>query len=84
MADGLIQLGVKATATDDGMIIWGGDIHGGEVVSHGDHRIAMAFAIAGLRATGTITIHDCENVNTSFPGFVTLAQKLGLKIEAGE
>jgi 3-phosphoshikimate 1-carboxyvinyltransferase len=50
----------------DGMVIKGGTIGGGSVVSHGDHRIAMSFAMAGLRATSTIEIQDCENVNNYF------------------
>ncbi|MBK9130694.1 MAG: 3-phosphoshikimate 1-carboxyvinyltransferase [Gammaproteobacteria bacterium] len=54
---------------------------GGEVESHGDHRIAMAFAVAGFRAAGPIRIRDCKNVDTSFPGFVGLARKSGLKIK---
>ena len=83
MADGLKILGVDATATPDGMIIHGGaPIGGGTVQSHGDHRIAMAFSIAGLRANGTITIHDCANVNTSFPTFVSLANGLGLSVRS--
>ncbi len=82
MADGLAALGVQAQATPDGMIIEGGPIAGGGVDSHGDHRIAMAFAMAALRAQGTIEIHDCANVNTSFPGFVTLAANAGLAIES--
>ena len=83
MADGLQTLGVDATVTDDGMIIQGkttDSIGGGEVVSHGDHRIAMSFSIAGLRATAPITVQDCENVNTSFPEFRDLATQLGLKL----
>ena len=84
MADGLQVLGVDAVATDDGMIIQGGQLGGGEVISHGDHRIAMAFAIAGLRAQSEITILDCTNVNTSFPPFVELAAGLGLSIESKE
>lgn len=80
MADGLQILGVSAEPTADGMIIQGGTIGGGEVISHGDHRIAMSFAIAALKASKSITIHDCENVNTSFPGFKILAQQLGLNI----
>jgi len=80
MADGLQQLKVKVEPTPDGMIIRGGEIEGGEVISHGDHRIAMAFAIAGLRSKAPIVIHDCENVNTSFPEFVSLAGELGLDI----
>lgn len=82
MADGLRILGVDATPTPDGMVVRGGVMSGGEVESHGDHRIAMAFSIAGLRASGPITIQDCANVNTSFPTFVELAQRLGLSVEA--
>ncbi|MGD9889399.1 MAG: 3-phosphoshikimate 1-carboxyvinyltransferase [Halothiobacillaceae bacterium] len=82
MADGLLALGVEAQPTPDGMVIRGGAFHGGTVTTHGDHRIGMSFAIAALRATGAITINDCENVNTSFPGFVELAQSAGLSIQA--
>jgi len=83
MADGLQQLGVDATPTLDGMIIEGGRVAEGCVDSHGDHRIAMAFAMAALRSQGEIEILDCENVSTSFPGFVELAAKAGLSIESG-
>jgi len=81
MADGLQALGIDAQPTPDGMVINGGTLGSGEVNSHGDHRIAMAFSIASLRAGGPITIHDCANVNTSFPNFVNLANGAGLKIE---
>lgn len=80
MADGLQILGINAQPTADGMVIQGGEIGAGEVVSHGDHRIAMSFAMSALRATGEIVIRDCANVNTSFPGFVSLAQGMGLAI----
>ena len=80
MADGLNTLGIQATPTADGIVIEGGRLQGGEVDSHGDHRIAMAFAIAALRAAGTITIGDCANVATSFPGFAATAAVLGLRI----
>jgi 3-phosphoshikimate 1-carboxyvinyltransferase len=50
------------------------------VDSHGDHRIAMSFAMAALRANGEIRIDDCANVNTSFPGFVDLAASAGLLV----
>jgi 3-phosphoshikimate 1-carboxyvinyltransferase len=80
MADGLTALGVDARAHDDGMTIVGGPIGAGEVASHGDHRIAMAFAIAGLRAAGQVRISDCANVATSFPGFATLAAEAGMAI----
>ncbi|NBV75126.1 MAG: 3-phosphoshikimate 1-carboxyvinyltransferase [Methylococcaceae bacterium] len=80
MADGLQVLGVDAQATEDGMIINGSPIGSGRVDSHGDHRIAMSFSIAGLRASGAITIDDCANVNTSFAEFKDLATSLGLKL----
>jgi len=82
MADGLIALGIDARPVDDGMTIHGGQLTGGRVDSHGDHRVAMAFAIAGLRANGAITIDDCANVDTSFPGFAASAAACGLRISA--
>ena len=81
MADGLQTLGIHAEATPDGMIIEGGALGSGCVDSHGDHRIAMAFSVAALRARGEIEIRDCANVNTSFPGFVELAGDAGLSID---
>jgi 3-phosphoshikimate 1-carboxyvinyltransferase len=81
MADGLTALGIDARPTPDGMVIQGGSFRGGVVDSRGDHRIAMSFSIAALRASGTIEIHDCANVATSFPNFVELARTLGLDIE---
>ena len=80
MADGLNTIGIKAEATPDGMIIQGGKIQGGIINSHGDHRIAMAFTIAALRANESITVTDCANVATSFPNFVKLAQQVGINI----
>jgi 3-phosphoshikimate 1-carboxyvinyltransferase len=81
MVDGLQQLGIQAVAKPDGVEIRGGALGGGQIASHADHRIAMSFAIAGLRASETIQIDDCANVNTSFPGFVGLARAAGLRIE---
>lgn len=81
MADGLMTLGIDAKPTADGIVIEGGVIGSGEVDSHGDHRIAMSFAIAGLQAGGSIQINDCANVATSFPGFISLATQAGLNIE---
>jgi 3-phosphoshikimate 1-carboxyvinyltransferase len=80
MADGLTTLGIKAEPTPDGIIIQGGQIGSGRVVSHGDHRIAMSFAMAALRASGSIEIEDCANVATSFPDFTGLAHGAGLHI----
>ncbi|WP_258868184.1 3-phosphoshikimate 1-carboxyvinyltransferase [Alkalilimnicola ehrlichii] len=82
MADGLVALGIDARPQPDGIRIRGGQLTGGRINSHGDHRIAMAFAMAALRANGAITIDDCANVNTSFPGFVELAQTAGLQVAA--
>jgi 3-phosphoshikimate 1-carboxyvinyltransferase len=80
MAAGLKRLGVSVTETPDGIVIQGGTIAGGEVDSRGDHRIAMSFSMAALRATGAITIRDCKNVDTSFPGFAALAGSAGLQV----
>jgi len=80
MADGLTELGIDAQATADGIVIKGGRLGGGTVESHGDHRIAMAFSVAVLRAESAININNCANVNTSFPGFVKIASTAGLRI----
>ena len=80
MADGLAVLGVDARPTPDGVVIQGGPMGGGRVDSHGDHRIAMAFTIAALRANGEIRIDDCANVDTSFPRFVELAAGVGARV----
>lgn len=84
MADGLVTLGVKAEATPDGIVIEGGPIGGGEVESHGDHRIAMSFTVAALRASDDIVIKNCANVATSFPTFIELAQKAGIQLSVSE
>jgi 3-phosphoshikimate 1-carboxyvinyltransferase len=84
MADGLRALGVDATPTPDGMVIEGrgaGPVFAaGEVTSHADHRIAMSFTIAALRAGGPLLIRDTANVGTSFPGFPALAARAGISI----
>jgi 3-phosphoshikimate 1-carboxyvinyltransferase len=89
MAEGLRALGVQATPTPDGMVIVGrgseaGVFASGEIEAHADHRIAMSFAMAGLRARGVLTVRDTLNVGTSFPGFETLARAAGLRIEGSE
>jgi 3-phosphoshikimate 1-carboxyvinyltransferase len=95
MAAGLQTLGVEAHVRADGILIRGRAddearpgaaagagalLGGGRVDSHGDHRIAMAFAMAALRAGAPIEIDDCANVATSFPGFAALAAGAGLGI----
>lgn len=84
MADGLLALGVDAQPTADGIVITPGAIGSGEIWSHGDHRIAMSFAVASLRASGPIRIHGAEHVATSFPGFVELANSVGFNIQVIE
>lgn len=84
MADGLSALGIQVQTLPDGIIVQGGSLQGGQIVSHGDHRIAMTFAMAGLVADGPVTVEDCANVATSFPGFAAAARDLGLDIQAGE
>ncbi|SDK85962.1 3-phosphoshikimate 1-carboxyvinyltransferase [Modicisalibacter muralis] len=89
MADGLGVLGVANTLYADGIDIVGRlegegsdgpSYAGGHIDSLGDHRIAMAFTVAGLRASGEIVIDDCANVATSFPDFVGLACRVGLGV----
>lgn len=82
MCDGLRSLGISAIALPDGARILGGRLRGGVVDAHGDHRVAMSFAMAGLRAEQPITILDCANVQTSFPGFADLAAGAGLRLRA--
>jgi 3-phosphoshikimate 1-carboxyvinyltransferase len=84
MSAGLKVLGVVHSVLPDGMRIEGRGtgpaFGGGEIDSFGDHRIAMSFAIASLRAAQSMSIRDVANVATSFPGFVALARSAGLDI----
>jgi 3-phosphoshikimate 1-carboxyvinyltransferase len=80
MAAGLRVLGIEIAETPDGAIIRGGRFGAGNVDSAGDHRCAMSFALAGLRAGGEVHIGDCANVATSFPGFRRLANECGLDL----
>ncbi|HXV40081.1 MAG TPA: 3-phosphoshikimate 1-carboxyvinyltransferase [Steroidobacteraceae bacterium] len=78
MADGLAALGIRAEALPDGIRIRGGPVRGGIVESHGDHRVAMAFAVLAARANAPVVIHDVQYVATSFPGFAAMARDVGL------
>lgn len=82
MARGLAAVGIQVTEQQDGLMIKGGRMRGGTVDSSGDHRVAMAFAIAAARAAGPIRILDVANVATSFPGFVAAAAGVGLAIQS--
>jgi len=82
MADGLRRLGVEVAETVDSARIRGaGRLAGGRIDSHGDHRIAMAFAVAGLAADEPIEIADVANVATSFPGFPETCRQAGMGLE---
>jgi 3-phosphoshikimate 1-carboxyvinyltransferase len=81
MAAGLASLGIECELLPDGLRLQGGRMRGGRIDSHGDHRIAMAFAVASLLASGPIEIEDVANVATSFPGFPRLARAAGLALE---
>ncbi|HUS24514.1 MAG TPA: 3-phosphoshikimate 1-carboxyvinyltransferase [Candidatus Binatia bacterium] len=84
MCEGLWVLGCDAEPRPDGVRIGGGRLRGGTIDSRGDHRVAMAFAMAALRAEQPVTILDCANVDTSFPGFADLARASGLRIREAE
>ncbi len=81
MAAGLQALGVNIVETPDGAIVYGGEFGSGVVESFGDHRIAMALAVAGSAAAGPVTVRDVAAVDTSFPGFVGLMGTIGVDIE---
>lgn len=82
MATGLRALGMRVDETEDGATLHGGaNLGSGTIESHGDHRIAMAFAIAGQISSGQVRINDVANVATSFPGFDDLARDAGFALE---
>lgn len=77
IATNLRAMGVKVVETDDGLEIFGGTpLKGAKLSSFGDHRIAMAFAIAGLFAEGETVIDGVECVATSYPGFMDTLRRL--------
>lgn len=81
--DALVANGVKAKISGDDLIVEGAEtVRGGGVVkTHLDHRIAMAFLVMGLAAQEPVAVDDGSPINTSFPDFVGLMQKIGAKIE---
>lgn len=81
LAQGLESIGITVETRPDGLRVEGGRPDGGVVKSHGDHRIAMAFSVAGLAASSPVTVQDCKNVDTSFPGFIDCARQLGWEIQ---
>ena len=85
MADGLTALGIDNEVLDDGIRIIGGEFkeQTSSIKSHHDHRISMAFAIASVKSKFNIEIEGVDNVKTSFPNFVELANSIGMKIKEG-
>ena len=80
MAEALNALGATVRELSDGLVIHGGRLAGGRVSSHGDHRVAMALAVAALLAEDAIEILDTAQVATSFPGFTAEAARAGIPI----
>ena len=77
----LRSVGIEASEQPDGMVIEGGAIQGGIVDSREDHRVAMAFAVAGAGSAGVVRILNCANVATSFPDFAKFSQRVGVKLQ---
>ena len=82
MAEGLSQLGIDNTVQPDGIEVVGGDMSGGVITTHHDHRIAMSHLVLGLAADEPVTVDEPDMIATSFPGFVELMRGLGADIAA--
>ena len=77
MARGLEILGVELEEFEDGMDVVGGPVGQGVVDGAGDHRCAMSFCVLGQVASGPVTVNGCENINTSYPGFMGDLSRIG-------
>ena len=77
VASNLRAMGARVEEREDGLLVPGGQtLHGAEIESHGDHRIAMAFAIAALRAEGETIIHGAESARISYPEFFEALERI--------
>ena len=85
MADALSLFGIAYDLEEDGIKIYGlgskGVLNSTSISSYGDHRIAMATAIASLRSDSKVRVLDCLNVNTSYPNFIDTCKEIGIEIE---
>lgn len=81
LCDEIRKLGGQAEEAQDGFRILGGGLQGGAAQAHGDHRLAMALATAGLAARAPVTIDGAEIISESFPGFVEALCQLGANVE---
>jgi 3-phosphoshikimate 1-carboxyvinyltransferase len=80
VAENLRRMGAEVTEVEDGLDVPGGQaLHGAEIDSGGDHRIAMAFAVAALRAEGESTIQGAESADISFPEFFSLLDQVAVR-----
>ncbi|MGI9236614.1 MAG: 3-phosphoshikimate 1-carboxyvinyltransferase [Woeseiaceae bacterium] len=84
MSDGMRNLGITVDESPDAAVVHGGRFTGGAVESFGDHRVAMALAVAGTVATDTVVVRDVEAVDTSFPGFSECMAAIGASIRSEE
>jgi 3-phosphoshikimate 1-carboxyvinyltransferase len=84
MARALNAIGANVEERPDGLVIEGGALSGGVIDSDGDHRIAMAFAVASLLCSGPLEILRTDQVATSFPTFTAVAAAAGLDVEVKE
>lgn len=83
MAEELRVLGARVEEEPDGLIVHPSKLVGGSVSSHGDHRVAMALAVAALRADGPVTIEQAQCVDVTFPGFFDALKRCGAAVSAG-
>jgi 3-phosphoshikimate 1-carboxyvinyltransferase len=74
------KMGLKIELDGDVMRVYGGPLHGATVHSRHDHRIAMACAVAALKADGPVTIEEAEAINKSYPDFYDHLKLLGGKL----
>ena len=81
MSAGLKKCRINNSVTSNGIEIFGGELFGANVDSYDDHRIAMAFSIAGIISKGNMKILNTKNVSTSFPDFYEIMKSLGIKNE---
>jgi len=81
MADGMRTLGITVDESPDGAVVHGGQFSGGTVDSYGDHRVAMALAVAGTVAVEKLVIRVVDSVDTSFPGFIDCMESIGANIQ---
>ena len=80
MAEELTTLGARVEELPDGLVVHPSGLSGGRVSSHGDHRVAMALAVAALRADSPVTILDAEVAGVTYPGFFEALRVCGASV----